>query len=213
MRSGRVASVQAALAADGPLTRSQLRERVAAAGVRTEGQAMVHILALASIRGLIVRGPVAGRDQAFVLARDWLGTPPPGMSREAALGELARRYLAGHAPAADRDLAQWAGIGLRDARLGLARRGAIQRADRLAELPSNPQRAARHACWARSSRCCSAGLPGTLSSARTGGSSRSTGCSGRSRWPAAGPWRPGTSRAAKSCSHRSRRWTPRPKRR
>jgi hypothetical protein len=31
-----VATVQAALAADGPLTRSQLRERVAAAGVRTE---------------------------------------------------------------------------------------------------------------------------------------------------------------------------------
>ena len=135
-----VAVVRAALAADGPLTRSQLRERVAAAGVRTEGQAMVHILALASIRGLIVRGLVAGRDQAFVLARDWLGTPPPGMGREAALGELARRYLAGHAPAADRDLAQWAGIGLRDARLGLARCGAIQRADRLAELPSNPQR-------------------------------------------------------------------------
>ena len=137
-----VAAVQAALAADGPLTRSQLRERVAAAGVRTEGQAMVHILALASIRGLIVRGPAAGRDQAFVLARDWLGTPPPRMSREAALGELARRYLAGHAPAADRDLAQWAGIGLADARLGLARCGAIQRADGLAELPSNPQRAA-----------------------------------------------------------------------
>jgi Winged helix DNA-binding domain len=137
-----VATVQAALAAEGPLTRSQLRERVAAAGVRTEGQAMVHILALASIRGLIVRGPLAGRDQAFVLVQDWLGTTPPAMSREAALGELARRYLAGHAPAADRDLAQWAGIRLRDARLGLARCGAIQRADGLAELPANPRRAA-----------------------------------------------------------------------
>ena len=137
-----VAIVQAALAAGGPLTRSQLRERVAAAGVRTEAQAMVHILALASIRGLIVRGPVTGRDQAFVLVQDWLGPPPPAMGREAALGELARRYLAGHAPAADRDLAQWAGIGLRDARLGLARCGAIQRVDGLAELPANPQRAA-----------------------------------------------------------------------
>jgi hypothetical protein len=63
------------------------------------------------------------------------------MSREAALGQLARRYLAGHSPAADRDLAQWAGIGLRDARLGLARCGAVQRTDGLAELPVNPQRA------------------------------------------------------------------------
>jgi hypothetical protein len=135
-----VAAVRAALATDGPMTRSQLRERVAATGVRTEDQAMVHILVLASIRGLIVRGPMAGRDQAFVLVQDWLGTPPSAMSREAALGELARRYLAGHAPAADRDLARWAGIGLRDARLGLARCGAVPRADGLAELPVNPQR-------------------------------------------------------------------------
>ena len=131
-----VAVVRAALAADGPLTRARLRERVAAAGVRTEGQAMVHILALATIDGLIVRGPMAGKDQAFVLVSDWLGAPPTAMGRAAALGELARRYLAGHAPAADRDLAQWAGIGLRDARLGLTGCGAVQRADALAELPS-----------------------------------------------------------------------------
>jgi hypothetical protein len=136
-----VAAVEAALAADGPLTRPQLRERVAAAGVRTEGQALVHILVLASIRGLIVRGPVAGRDQAFVLTRDWLGAPPAVMSRDAALGELARRYLAGHAPAADRDLAKWAGIGLRDARLGLSTGGAVERADGLAELPAGARTA------------------------------------------------------------------------
>lgn len=135
-----VAALHAALAADGPLTRTQLRDRVAAAGVRTEGQALVHLLLLASIRGLIVRGPVAGRDQAFVLTRDWLGTPPPAPDRDAALGELARRYLAGHAPAGDADLAKWAGIGLRDARLGLARASAVQRADGLAELPSGPGR-------------------------------------------------------------------------
>jgi Winged helix DNA-binding domain len=137
-----VATVQAALAADGPLTRSQLRDRVGATGVRTEAQAMVHILALASIRGLVVRGPLTGRDQAFVLVQDWLGPPPPAMNREAALGELARRYLAGHAPAADLDLAQWAGIGLREARRGLARCRAVQREDGLAELPANRQRAA-----------------------------------------------------------------------
>jgi hypothetical protein len=136
-----VATVRAALAADGPRTRSQLRERVAAAGVRTAGQAMVHILALASIQGLTVRGPVTGKDQAYVLVQDWLGTPPPPPGRDAALGELARRYLAGHAPATDRDLAQWAGIGLRDARLGLARCGARQRLDGLAELPANLPRA------------------------------------------------------------------------
>lgn len=133
-----VAAVRAALAADGPLTRAELRDRVAAAGVRTAGQALVHILILASIRGLIVRGPMAARDQAFALTRDWLGEPPPPAAREAALTELARRYLAGHAPADDRDLAKWAGIGLREARAGLAGCGARQRPDGLAELPGRP---------------------------------------------------------------------------
>ena len=133
-----VEAVRAALAEDGPLTRAQLRDRVAAAGVRTAGQALVHMLFLASIRGLIVRGPMAAQDQAFVLTRDWLGEPPAPAEREAALTELARRYLAGHAPADDRDLAKWAGIGLREARLGLAGCGAVQRPDGLAELPGRP---------------------------------------------------------------------------
>jgi hypothetical protein len=137
-----VAALRAALASDGPLTRAQLRERVDAVGVRTEGQALVHLLMLASIRGLIVRGPMAAKDQAFVLTQDWLGAPPPALGREAALGELARRYLAGHAPAGDADLAKWAGIGLRDARAGLARCGARQRPDGLAERPAGPERAA-----------------------------------------------------------------------
>ena len=39
--------------------------------------------------------------------------------RDLALAELARRYLAGHGPADQRDLARWAGIALGDARGGL----------------------------------------------------------------------------------------------
>jgi winged helix DNA-binding protein len=112
--------VRRALASDGPLTRRQLGERIAAAGVHTKGQALVHVMFLACLRGIAVRGPMAGREQAYVLARDWLGPPPPTLDRDQALAELARRYLAGHGPARDRDLAQWAGLPLRDARAGLS---------------------------------------------------------------------------------------------
>src|SRR5207237_1040006 len=49
--------VRDSLADEGPLTRVELRDRIARAGVRTEGQALVHILMLASLRGLVVRGP------------------------------------------------------------------------------------------------------------------------------------------------------------
>jgi Winged helix DNA-binding domain len=116
-----VAAVERALADEGPLTRERLRERVAAAGVRTEGQALVHVLMAASIRGRVVRGPMAGSRHAFALARDWLGEEALGpVDRDRALAELARRYLAGHGPASDRDLARWAGLPLRDARAGLS---------------------------------------------------------------------------------------------
>lgn len=113
-----VAVITHTLAQHGPQTRLQLRERLARARVRVEGQALVHILMLASLRGITVRGPMIGSDHAYVLVRDWLGQPP-SLDREAALGELARRYLAGHGPAGDRDLAKWAGLSLGDARAAL----------------------------------------------------------------------------------------------
>ena len=113
-----VAVVEGALADEGPLTRPQLRDRLDAAGLRTEGQALIHLLFLASLRGVCVRGPMAGKQHAYVLVRDWLGEPP-AVDRERALAELARRYLAGHGPADERDLAKWAGLPLRDARAGL----------------------------------------------------------------------------------------------
>lgn len=135
-----VTTVQRALAAEGPLTRAQLRERVAATGVRTEGQAVVHILVLACLRGLVVRGPVVGGEQAFVLVSDWLGAPPP-VDRDVALTELARRYLAGHGPASDRDLARWAGLPLRDVRRGLAAIASelVELEDGLVDLAGRPE--------------------------------------------------------------------------
>ncbi|HEY9243624.1 MAG TPA: winged helix DNA-binding domain-containing protein, partial [Streptosporangiaceae bacterium] len=134
-----VAVIERALAADGPLTRAQLGERLSAAGLRTAGQALVYLLFLAGLRGISVRGPMAGSEQAFVLARDWLGAPP-AVDRDAGLGWLARRYLAGHGPAADRDLAKWSGLSLRAARRGLASIAAelAERADGLVSLAQPP---------------------------------------------------------------------------
>ena len=56
----------------------------------------------------------------FALTRDRLDPPPDPPDRDAALAELARRYLRGHGPATAADLASWSGLGLRDARAGLA---------------------------------------------------------------------------------------------
>lgn len=136
-----VAVVERALSQHGPLTRPRLREQLVAAGVPVAGQALVHVLFLASLRGIAVRGPMLGREHAFVLVRDWLGAPPAAVDRDRALAELARRYLAGHGPATDRDLAKWAGLPLGDARRGLrAIAGQLdQRFDGLVDLTGRPR--------------------------------------------------------------------------
>jgi hypothetical protein len=110
--------IDRSIADEGPLTRAALRERLERADIPNLEHSFVHLVFRASIEGRIVRGPVVGRQHAFARVADWL-SPGPAPDRDVALAELARRYLAGHGPAGDRDLARWAGLPLRDARAGL----------------------------------------------------------------------------------------------
>jgi hypothetical protein len=105
-----VSIVADAATSEGSLTRAELAQRIAAAGIRTEGQATPHLLMRAALRGVAVMDA----RRRFVAAG-----PPAAVDRDRALAELARRYLAAHAPATDRDLAAWSGLPLRDARAGL----------------------------------------------------------------------------------------------
>ena len=120
--------VERELATHGPRTRAQLREALDSAGVPTARQAFVHVVVAAALRGSCLRGPVVDGERAFVHARDWLG-PQPRVDRDAALVALAHRYLEGHGPATDRDLAYWSGLPLRDVRAGLRGAGAVAVAD------------------------------------------------------------------------------------
>jgi hypothetical protein len=103
--------------ATGPKTRDELRAVLDAAGVPTVGQALVHVFVAASVRGHLVRGPVRDGAQCFVDAERWLARSSVP-DRDGCLGELARRYVAGHGPATPVDLAAYAGTTLTDARRG-----------------------------------------------------------------------------------------------
>jgi Winged helix DNA-binding domain len=133
--------IDRALGDAGPLTRVQLRERLESADIPVAGQALVHLLLRATLDGVCVRGPMVGRQHAYARVADWLREAPAPVDRPRALAELASRYLAGHAPASDRDLARWAGLPLRDARAGLeAIAGHLrQRPDGLLELTGTPR--------------------------------------------------------------------------
>jgi winged helix DNA-binding protein len=107
-----------ALADEGPMTRTEARERVRAAGVKLNPQTGLHVVLSAVVSGIACLGPDRGRQTCLVRREDWLGKLPRP-DREAALAELARRYVGAFGPATERDFAYWAGLPLRDLRAGL----------------------------------------------------------------------------------------------
>lgn len=105
-------------------TRAQLLAAFEAEGLSTAGQRGAHLLVRLAQTGVVV---LTARDRWARL--DGVVAAPRRLDRDAALRELALRYLAGHGPATDRDLAWWAGLTLADARAGIA-----AARDRLEEL-------------------------------------------------------------------------------
>ena len=115
-----LAEIPRVLAAESPLSRAQLIDRLVARGVAVNpsGQAPAHLTGYAAAHGLICRGPqLDGGEPGYVLLDEWVPAAP-ALDPDAALAELARRYLAAYAPAGPADLASWSGLPL-----GIARRG------------------------------------------------------------------------------------------
>jgi hypothetical protein len=110
-----------ALLADGPLTRAQIEHGLLARGVpiRPKTQALIHLIRRAALEGRVCYGPQAGREEEFVLLRDWADIGKP-LEPEVAAAELARRYLAAFAPACLADFAKWSGLPMPLARQAFA---------------------------------------------------------------------------------------------
>jgi hypothetical protein len=120
--------IERMLEREGPLTRSEIADGLKRHHIRTEGQAIAHLVWLDASRGIICHGPDRGRHRSFVLIRDWLGEQS-ALNPDEALSELAVRYLRAHGPAAPEDLAFWSGL-----RLGDAKRAWKAIEDRLVEV-------------------------------------------------------------------------------
>lgn len=95
-------------------SRAELLRAFSAAGISTEGQRGAHLLVRLSQDGVIVQATkdVYGRFDRVV--------PMVEFCREDALAQLALRYVQGHGPVTERDLAWWAGLTITEARAALA---------------------------------------------------------------------------------------------
>lgn len=107
-----------ALANGQTLTRSAMMALLEGAGIPTQEYRGYHILGHAAQTGLILVGPMAGKEQTFVLLDDCV-PDAPSLSREESLRELARMFFTSHGPATVQDFAWWGGLTLTDARAGL----------------------------------------------------------------------------------------------
>jgi len=118
-----VSVVVEAIGANGALTRSQLGEELASRGVSGpgpsgSGQFLMILLAHAELAGLICSGRRVDGEHTYARLSD-RAPSTRRLDRDEALAELALRYMTGHGPATERDLAYWASLTLGQARAGL----------------------------------------------------------------------------------------------
>jgi hypothetical protein len=101
------------------LRRDTLLSAFAEAGIPTDGQRAYHFLWNLGHDGVIVFGPVDGKQPTFALFDAWIAESRD-LAGDEALAEFALRYFTSHGPATVRDLAWWSNQTLGDARIGLA---------------------------------------------------------------------------------------------
>ncbi|WP_288813686.1 winged helix DNA-binding domain-containing protein [uncultured Corynebacterium sp.] len=115
--SSRTALIKALSASDSPLSRTDCYEVFRSAGVDPGEQRGPHMLRHFGGEGEIIQGPFSGNADSFVLhdsvvsqARD----VDKKKGREAAIVELAARYIDSRGPATPQDFSWWAGLTVKE---------------------------------------------------------------------------------------------------
>ena len=100
------------------LTRAEIGSALRRDGIKTDGQALAHVMMNAELEGVVCSGARRGKAFTYALLDE---RAPRGriVTRDEALGELARRYFSSHGPATLRDYVWWSGLVVGDAKRGI----------------------------------------------------------------------------------------------
>lgn len=100
------------------LTRTELGEVLAGAGIEATGQRLGHLMMRAELDAVVCSGPRRGKQSTYALL-DERAPRAERRGRDESLGALATRYFSGHGPALPLDFAWWSGLTLGDAQRGI----------------------------------------------------------------------------------------------
>lgn len=117
-RTGRV--IASALRGGNYLTRPELAEALAKAGLPATGNHLAYVVMRAELDCLIANGPMRGKQHTYALLDERAPQAGPVLDGDAALVELTRRYFTSHGPATAKDFAAWSSLTLTQIRHGLA---------------------------------------------------------------------------------------------
>ena len=104
------------------LTRAELRDSLARAGIVASGQRLGHLMMQAELDAVICSGARRGKQFTYALLHERVA-PAPMRDRDECLLDLTIRYFATRGPATAADMSWWSGLSMRDVRLGIEMAG------------------------------------------------------------------------------------------
>jgi len=112
------AAIALALRGGTHLTRTEVSQVLAGAGIAATGQRLGHIVMRAELDAVICSGAMRGKQHTHALLEE-RAPEAKTLKRDEALAELARRYFTSHGPALVQDFAWWSGLTVAEAKAGV----------------------------------------------------------------------------------------------
>lgn len=100
------------------MTRKELMAELEKAGIATDEYRSGHLMLQAELEGLVCSGPRKGKELTYALLDERVAKKI-NLTKEEALGTLAKRYFTSHSPATFHDFLWWSGLYTADARTAL----------------------------------------------------------------------------------------------
>jgi Winged helix DNA-binding domain len=104
------------------LTRAELGNSLARAGIVASAQRLGHLMMQAELDAVICSGPRRGKQFTYALLHERVA-PAPTRDRDESLLDLTLRYFATRGPATTADMSWWSGLGMSDVRRGIEMAG------------------------------------------------------------------------------------------